>query len=432
MRGDLIAACMAVAVIAFLFAVMLGFLDGSEKYDLEMNYEDWTPIEGEILGTDGPIEVRNGMIHAVGVGKATATKADGSTIKIRISAAHADLILMDGQSNGAYYGFGDYPTAYDKTITPVPELGTCFYFGYTDRMPYHESQNVSSCKIYDMVNADTGKVRVADKGPGFCKEYSEATGKKAIWVSLAIPSKRIAAWDQPNGSAWVQNIACMDKFNDLLQDTGFIIDRTIVLWAQGESDYLHDTGYAHYLESFRTLHDAAPSAWGHDIAGWFLLEGRTAKVGWVNDAFEELAETMPDVHLATTSSLVDSFTLANGLLNTDELHYTQRGDNALANAAARYASGAQGMAPIYLIQAAITAEQGSEAEAPTTARCYRTDDSSIYALATWDMPISTAEVGTHIIGGSVTGITADMTLQYTASDPVLIVYVIEADEGDEP
>ena len=430
MRGDVIAACMAVAVIAFLFAVMLGFVDGSERYDVEMKYEDWTPIEGEVLGTEGPIEIRNGMIHAVGVGKATATKADGSTIKIRISAAHADLILMNGQSNAAYYGFGDYPTAYDKTIAPVPALGTCFYFGYTDRMPYHETQNVSSCKIYDMVNADTGKLRVADKGPGFCKEYSEATSNKTIWVSLAIPSKRIAAWDQPSGSAWVQNIACMDKFNSLLQNTGFIIDKTIVLWAQGESDYLHDTGYAHYLTSFRTLHDSAPAAWGHDIAGWYLLEGRTAKVGWVNSAFEELAETMPDVHLATTSSLVDSFTLANGLLNTDELHYTQRGDNALADAAARSAAGVQGIAPIYLIQATLTAEQGSDPEAPTMAECYRTDGSRILATATWDMGISTAEVGTHIIGGTADGITEGMTVQYTAADPVLIVTVTAAE--DEP
>lgn len=427
MRGDLIAACMAVAVIAFLFAVMLGFLDGNDAYDIEMEYEDWTAIDGEILGTTGPIEIQNGMIHAVGVGTATAVKADESVVKIRIREAHADLILMNGQSNGAYYGIGDYPTNADKAITPVPALGECFYFGYSNRMPYHETQDVSSCRIYDMINPDTGAVRVADKGPGFCKAYSEATGKKTIWISLAIPSKRIAAWDQPSGSAWTQNIACMDKANSLLKDTGFSIDRTIVLWAQGESDFLHSTGYAHYLTSFRTLHDSAPAAWGHDIAGWYLMEGRTEKVGWVNSAFEELAETMPDVHLATTSALVDSFTQNNGLLNSDDLHYTQKGDNALANSAARYAAGVQGLAPIYLIQAEAQADQGDTAEEPQTARCYRTDDSSLFAAATWDAEISTAEAGTFVISGSVAGIAPDMTLQFTATDPILVVTVIEDD-----
>lgn len=427
MRGDIVAACMIVAVGAFMFAVMLGFLDGSEQIDKEMNYEDWTDYDTtRILGMNGSsVEAAEGKLHAVGLGTTEIVNSDGSTYRIRVNPAHATLILMDGQSNGAYYGMGDYPTAQDKTVTPAPEQGTCFYFGYSNRMPYHETQDVSTCKIYDMIDASTGKVRVADKGPEFCKTYSEATGKKAIWVSLAIPSKRIAAWNQPNGSAWVQNLACMDKVNELLKDSGFAIDRTIVLWAQGESDYIHSTGYDHYLSSFRTLHDSAPSAWGHDISAWYLMQGRTAVMGWVNDALAELAQTMDGVYLATTSALVDSFTVSNSLLNTDELHYTQKGDNALANAAARFATDAQDLAPIYLIQGSMTAELGSEAEAPALAQYYRTDDSIGWTACEWSESPDTSEAGTFVISG--TGATVSPWMLEFAPT-VLIVEVVEPDE----
>lgn len=424
MRGDIIAAGIILVVGAFLLATLFGFMDADgQSYDRQIEYEDWIDYDtGTILGTEGPIEIVNGKIHAIGVGNAHIVKQDGSIYRIKIVPAHADLILMNGQSNAAYYkADGDLPDAADLQKTPSPALGKAFYFGSETRMPYRETDNVSTFGIYDFVDP-AGAVRVGDKGPGFCKEYTEITGKKALWVSLGIPSKRIAAWDQPNGSAWTQDICIMDAFNAKLKDTGFIIDRTIVIWSQGESDYLHNTGYAHYISAFQQLHDAAPSAWGHSIDAWYLLEGRTEKVGWVNQAFEQLATDMPDVNIATLAVLVDSFSVANGFMEPDNLHYSQLGDNALANGAARSIAGAKGIAPVYLIQDRLTATVGSAAEAPTTAILYRTDGSPALALVTWDSAPDTATAGEYVIYGTPSGVTQGMCLQFTPR-PMLIVTV---------
>lgn len=429
MRGDIVAACMIVAVGAFMFAVMLGFLDGSEQIDKEMNYEDWTDYDTtRILGMNGSsVEAADGRLHAVGLGTTEIVNSDGSTYRIRVNPAHATLILIDGQSNAAYWSQNGQPapSAAEKDVTPVPELGTCFYVGRASSMPYHEAEDVSDCRIYDFVNASTGKVRVGDKGPELCKTYYEQTGKKVVWVCLGIPSKRIAAWDQPNGSAWTQNIKLMDQTNALLESSGFRIDKTIVFWSQGESDYLHSTGYDHYISSFRTLHDSAPAAWGHDIDAWYLMQGRTAKVGWVNDAFAELAQTMDGVYLATTAALVDSFTVNNGLLQTDELHYSQKGDNALANAGARYATEAQGLAPIYLVQSTMTAEVESEAEAPALGQYYRTDESIGWTACEWSEAPDTSAEGTYVITGTASAVSPWM-LEFAPT--VLIVEVVEPDE----
>lgn len=421
----MIAAGVIAVVGAFLLAALFGVLDSDgQSYDAEMEYGDWMEYDtSRILGTEGPIEVEHGMIHAVGTGTARIVGEDGGAFRIRIVQAHAVLVLMNGQSNAAYYkADGKLPDASDLAVTPVPEIGTCFYFGTESRMPYRESDDVSGCRILDFVDPATGAVRVGDKGPGFCREYHEATGKKILWVSLGIPSKRIAAWDQPDGSAWTQDIRIMDAFNSELKDTGFVVDRTIVLWSQGESDYLHSTGYSRYIQRFEDLHDAAPAAWGHEISAWYLLEGRTEKVGWVNDAFRELARDIGDVELATGSVIVDAFTTANGFMEEDGLHYSQLGDNALANAAARFAAGAGGIAPIFLMESLLAAAEGSAAEAPETAKLHRTDGSDALAVVAWDSEPDLSEPGTFVIEGTPEGVTDAMLLPFTPR-PMLIVTV---------
>lgn len=422
MRGDIIAAGIISIIGAFLLVTLFGVLDEG-NYDRDMEYEDWIEFDTTtVIGSEGPIEIADGMIHAVGTGDARLIREDGSAYRIRILPAHADLILINGQSNAAYYkADGRLPDAADLQITPAPQLGKAFYFGSPSRMPYREADDVSTFGIYDFVSPD-GAVRVGDKGPGFCKAYTEATGKKALWVSLGIPSKRIAAWDQPNGSAWTQDIRIMEAFNDKLKDSGFVIDRTIVLWAQGESDLLHNTGYAHYISSFQDLHDAAPAAWDHEIDGWYLIEGRTENVGWVNQAFAQLASDIQDVRIAVGSCLPDSFSVGNGFMEPDDLHYSQLGDNAIASAAARYASGNDALAPIYLMQDTLTVDVDGAADPPATVKLYKTDGSSALASVTWDGDVDTSSPGTQIVTGRAQGVDRDMCLQFTP-EPMLIVDV---------
>lgn len=426
MSKDIMTVGVIVAVGAMLFGLALFFLDGgAQSYDIEMEYEDWENYSAEALGVDGPIELVDGKIHAIGTGTAKIYNADGSKTTVKITPAHATLVLMDGQSNAAYYKWSDdrIPGAEDIAVAIAPEQGKAFYFGWPDRMPTDRTDDVSGCEIYDMID-DSGALRVADKGPAFCKVYTETTGKKAIWVSLGVPGVRLTYWNQPNGLVWQYNVYVMQTFNGLLKDTDFVIDSTIVLWLQGESDYLHDTGYSNYITRWTSLHDAAPEAWGHDIDAWYLLQGRTADFGWVNDAYVELAATIDDVYLATHASLQDSYSIANGLMMPDDLHYSQLGDNALATAAARYIVGSQDIAPIYLMQAENSGSVGATITAPKNSRCYRTDGSYILAKTTWNSTPDSSEAGTFVINGTAANITSAELLD-NAPGPLLIVTVEE-------
>lgn len=423
MRGDFVAGGVIIVIGAVLAALALGFIESDgEGYDLTAEFGDWIDYDtSQILGVNGPVEVENNKLHAVGTGTATVVNADNSQYRIHVIPAHADLILMNGQSNAAYYKtLGQTFDAADLAVTPAPELGTCYYFGYPDGMPYQAPEDVSSCRIYDFVNPD-GSVRVADKGPEFCKIYHEETGKKVIWVSLGIPGKSIAAWS-PTGTAWAQDIVIMDAVNGLLKDSGFAIDHTYVLWAQGETDYARNTGYANYINRFTVFHDTAPTAWGRSVDAWFLLEGRTARVGWVNDAFRQLAQEIDNVYIGSVAAVPDSYSESNTLMLPDNLHYTQRGDNAIAAAAARSVSRASGIAPVYLTEATMTVEDGTEA-VPDIATCYRTDGSRIKALCVWDSVPDVTQPGTQVIPGTISGLAASSFLEFAAG-PMLIAEVL--------
>lgn len=418
-KGDVVTAGVILVIGACLFGYMLFFLENPEPIDAQMEYGEWMDYDtSTVLKSSGPIEIGDGRLYAAGVGTAKLFLYSGEKYIIKITAAHVDLILMNGQSNAAYYHIrGVLPGDAQRAVTPVPELGKDFYFGYADGMPQQHDDEVATCEIYDFVNASTGAVRVADKGPEFCKTYTEETGHKCIWVCLGIPNYAISRWNE-GGNAWVQDCRIMDAFNEKLKGTGFIVDRTIQMWAQGESDNWNNTGYDHYISTFKDFHDRANAAWGIDA--WYLIAGRTVHVGWVNDAFDQLAAELPDVWLAVPKEILNTFTTRNGLMNSDNIHYSQEGDNAVANAAARYISDAPGVAPIYLIQAELEATVGETATAPATATAYRTDTSQAVAPVTWDSQPDTSEAGTTVINGT-SGV---QTLQF-APAPSLIVTVEE-------
>ena len=427
---SIVTAGVLLAIGAVLLVICFTILDSDgQQIDFEMDYEDYKEYDlTGVLGTSGPIEIvtisGTEYIHAVDTGYAKLVKADGSSVVIKVNPAKADIVLMNGQSNAAYYNYTRPPSAEDIANTPALPYGTAFYFGWSDGMPVFTSDNPSSCELFDFMDPVSGSIRVCDKGPEFCRTYAELTGKKVIWVSLGIPAKRIAAWDQPNGSAWVQDCRIMDYANAAIKDAPFKIDQVIVLWSQGESDYLHSTGYTHYITSFEKLVEAAPEGWGWDINAWSLMPGRTAQVGWVNDAFYELARDLDNVFIASSADLIDSFSIDNGCMRFDDLHYTQLGDNALANAAARTAGNASGPAPVYLIQGTAETEEGTAITLPTVTAAYKTDTETVNVNVTW--PAADFDTpGTQILQGTLN--TPTETLPIIAG-PVFILTVTEVPE----
>ena len=141
----------------------------------------------------------------------------------------------------------------------------------------------------------------------------------------------------------------------------------------------------------------------------------------MNDAFKELAQQHSDVSIAVDASLIDSFSTDNGLMESDDLHYSQRGDNAVANRAARYATNAGGIAPVYLVQDIVVVSAGDEITPPTIATAYRTDGTTGKAFVQWEAQPDASQPGTQVIDGTA-DIDPTMTLPKI---PVVLIATIE-------
>lgn len=408
---EIAVASVAILVGAVLLALTFGFLDsGGVDYNAEhtLEWDDYRPFDdSDVLGTSGAIEIISidgtTYLHAKDVGKGTIVYQNGKESDYRVTKATADLILMNGQSNAAYYLKNDLPPEADKA--PAPHVGTSYYFGrLTDPKMNYDFGSIADYQIYDMIDPSDGQLRIGDKGPGFCKEYTNATGHKAIWISMGIIGKRISTWLPPSGTNWIYDADMMTAFNAQLDSMPVEIDRTIMLWAQGESDKNAGTSIAVYKSRFMTFYEAAPAAWGHDIDACYLISGKTSNMGIINDALAQLAAEHDDIKLAVPASLIDTFTVDNGLMYTDDLHYTQTGDNAVADAAARAVlqdmGYTVGSAPIYLIQAITGIVTGGAYDAPTSATTYATDGGRGRVGATFSGTVDTSTDGYTVIEGA--------------------------------
>lgn len=435
MRGDYILAGVILLIGAVLLALTFGFLDsGGIDYDDDhtLMWDDYRELTDydNVLGANGSIEVVSiggaPYIHAAAVGKGQIVYNDGKVANFRVTKATVDLVLMDGQSNAAYYLKNALPPEADQA--PAPEAGTCYYFGrLTDPKMNYDFGSISDYAIHDFIDPATGLLRIGDKGPEFCKEYVEATGHKVIWVSLGIIGKRVITWLPPDGSNWVYDADMMQALNTGLSDMPIEIDKTIMLWAQGESDKNANTSISTYKTRFMTFYDAIPAAWGHKIDSCYLISGKTSNMGKINDALAELAAEHDDIKLAVTPELIDTFTVENGLMIWDDLHYSQQGDNAVASAAVRYVLRDMGYsvadpAPIYLMQSVAVTGVGGSIAAPSTVTLYRTDLTQGRAWVTWETMPETDVTGTFTVEGSAT-VSEALILPY-APAPMLIITVI--------
>lgn len=429
-------AAVAILVGAVLLALTFGFLDsgGVEiKDENNLMWDDYRPINGAgILGASGAIEIvdvaGSSYIHAKETGYGKVVYSNGKEIDYRVTRAVFDMIIMNGQSNSAYYYIHDTPPEADKA--PAPPIGTSYYYGRLDNPKMNYTiQPIDDYALHDFIDPETGELRLGDKGPGFCSEYVKATGHKALWVGIGIGAKRVAAWLPPDSSCWVYDQEVFDRLNADLKGLPIDIDRTFMLWAQGESDKSAGTTVSTYVSRFMTFWNAASAAWGHDIDTCYLIAGRTAKVGNINTAFNQLAAQNDDIKLAVGANLVDSFTISNGLMVDDNLHYMQEGDNAVANAAVRYVLQDLGFtvpepAPVYLLQTRLGVTVNDTFTPPDYTTAYMTDGRSMTVGAAFEGTVDTSAAGTTVLHG--TAVISESRLLKAVPPATLIVTVIDA------
>lgn len=297
-------------------------------------------------------------IHAKSVGSGTITTSEG-TEEITVEKAKLDAVFMYGQSNAAYRN------AVPSEADPVPEIGTAYYFGLEDRSGPNASENntgmdITSCKFWSMSD-DNGDLRIGDKGPAFAATYYNNTGHKVYWINGAIGNKSMQQF-LPGAFMWEYGEDILTAAMDAVDTDCFDLTIHNYMWIQGEANSSTDT--TQYKQWFLQMHGALLHG---DMGGYAFEDCYMSKVRSTNgvnssEAQIELSEEYPSIIMATDIS--DTFTVSNGLMGSDDLHYSQLGNNligeALAESMAPGESGANeatytllGIIPIVIIAALI-------------------------------------------------------------------------------
>lgn len=293
-------------------------------------YDDYNLISGAVSAS-GALELLNvgsvEYVHAKDVGEGSITYSDGHTDTVDVKKAQIDVVMMYGQSNAAYRN------PVPSQASPIPKLGTAYYYGLSDRAGALSSENstgmnLQNCTMYDMINSDTGELRIGDKGPAFAATYYASTHTKVYWINCAIGGQPISTF-MPNAWGWNYAETVLQNAISELDEEYFEVFFQGYMWIQGEGNAT--TPVSAYKSSFLTMHSAILNGeLGYRFNVCILSKVREVNAPNPSIAEIDLAEENATIIMAT--EIADTFTVANGLIGSDELHYSQMGNNLIGTA----------------------------------------------------------------------------------------------------
>lgn len=245
---------------------------------------------------------------------------------VETSEGKEDLYVFGvfGQSNAAY-GYGDL-TIVNTEIPPISS-NTAYYFGdLGNPIMYAASPNL--CQIRDMCPDDSWLI--SNFEPSFCKTLAE-DGRKSVVINVGCQGRNVSEL-MPGGTCWDWEVNTFSNALSKIDTSRYNIIMGSMLWLQGEADGAIDTPPDIYKERFLTLWDALKLKFGFD--GCLITVVRDARGTEIPFAQKELANEYSDIHLSCTST--EGFTVANGMMHTDNTHYTQYADDVIGAENAEY------------------------------------------------------------------------------------------------
>lgn len=228
-----------------------------------------------------------------------------------------DVFIVAGQSN-TYASIAIDAAA----ASPVTAEGTAYYFG-TDTAPtYTSSIDLSTCTMQDM--SDNGVAKIGGIYSAFAYKYHEMTGRTAYLIDTGLSGQTVYSF-LPGHSNWQHVYNVIEAGMAAIPDTmtphvrGFI-------WIQGEGDA--GTTITTYESRMIELRDAYSNGSLPIMTdNCFIAKVRETVSANASTAQTYLANNVDGFYMA--SDISDTFTTANGMMYTDDLHYSQTGCNAL-------------------------------------------------------------------------------------------------------
>ena len=258
-----------------------------------------------------------GNVRIVGVSDqgATITASDGTnqeTLVInRTLRAPLSIYLITGQSNASYY-------------YAEPEYATATKPGTA----YHYSELIGGVEICPM-NAEDGSMNRGNLEASLAHTLYNLTGEKVLLVNGGVSGQKMETFVPIQGPSYQYISKVWQIIQRYINEEEFQKHYECRLrsyiWAQGESDTHTDIGL--YKADFLKLHQMLTGPdYGFDYG--FVVKVRSMYTN-AAQAQEELVAENQDLAMATRSS--DHFSVENGKMRFDDLHYSQIGDNLLGD-----------------------------------------------------------------------------------------------------
>lgn len=313
----------AIVLVVVLVAAFQMLPDAGHDPD-EWEYDDYRQ-DAEAVAASGSLEIVEAgdirYVHAKAVGRGSIEYPD-RTVDVTVNRAYLDVYLMLGQSNAGYFRVDPSKAA------PLPAPGEAYAFmasdgGYGRGGSYSETDFAMRPIVSPEGVAQTG-----DKAPSFCAAVTQATGHKAYWVCGAWGGQSVTIFT-PASSGWVYFQGVIDRAMSQVDEELYIVNTVCYMWIQGEHD--KDMPVQDYKGYFLRMHEAILSGdLGYEFGHCFISLPNINDGGNSVEAQMQLAEEHPGT-ITIASDAASSFTQANGLMSSDDVHYTQRGDNIIGS-----------------------------------------------------------------------------------------------------
>ena len=303
-------------VIRFTRDPELGFeLQYDDRYNFRpKNFEatSYTSSDPSVITVD---DLGNMTVVGVSDEKVVITATDGrereKLIVTRTVRAPLGVYMLTGQSNAAYY-------LEQPAIATLTKPGTA----------YHYAERISGVTIQPMNNAD-GSMAIGNIEAGLAKSLYDNLGEKVLVVNGATGGMPMSSFVPNQGESFVNMHRVWNRIKRNIYDEDFEKHYEVRLrsyiWVQGEAD--SETNIGMYKNDYMKLHQMLISdTYGFEYG--FIIK---VKPEFKNStqAHEELVLENEDIAMATRSTA--TFTIENGKMHTDDVHYSQIGDNQLGD-----------------------------------------------------------------------------------------------------
>lgn len=326
----------AVIAVILIVIVLVPVLDSSDdvRTDNTLYYDDY--IQSPATSADGSLELITinsvQYAHAVGVGSGTLTYSDGTVATIDVQKAHLDVFLIMGQSNSAYFH------AEPDLADPTPTLGTAYFYGVEGHPLFTSNDTCEAITDYDAyftgcgmnsMNASDGLVKTGNFETPFSARWHDLTGHKVYSINTGVTAMPIQGL-QPGKYGYTYAQQMFTRAMDAIDTSHYEVSFVSCIWAQGEGNAAMtvSTYKSNFLTIYHSLRgDSPPFSDVSTIKDMIIIQTNAEYAANPAQAQAELARDYAHIIMGTTVS--QTFTIANGMLADDGVHYTQLADNKI-------------------------------------------------------------------------------------------------------